>query len=169
MNWDAIGAVAEAVSSVVVVITLIYVAIQVRAYNHQAFLASLASVYEQLNGFPRLIAESASLASIINRGRESYDSLNPDDMLRFDQTHALVVNGFENWLHQVNQAMPLGAFRDEQLRNIGASLRVYINNPGCARFMQKYELNMHPDLRELVRQSLDHFGEGNDPCDGAKT
>jgi hypothetical protein len=164
MNWDAIGAIGEAISAVVVLVTLVYLVIQVRAYKQQAFLTSLQTIYDSLNNFPALIAESESLASIISRGRENYRSLNPVELLRFDQTHVLVLNGFENWLHHVNHAMPKGSFREEHIRNIRESLRTYLNYPGCSELVMKYDLNLHPDMRELVRRSLDG-NLGNSPLD----
>jgi len=49
MNWDAISAVAEAVSTIVVLITLLYLAVQMRIANKQREIESLRHNYDGLN------------------------------------------------------------------------------------------------------------------------
>ena len=49
MNWDAISAVAEMVGTIVVLITLLYLSVQVRIANKQREMESLRHTYDGLN------------------------------------------------------------------------------------------------------------------------
>ena len=58
MNWDAISAVAETVGSLAVLITLAYVAIQLRTANKQREIEALRHNWDGLNQLCELLSES---------------------------------------------------------------------------------------------------------------
>ena len=50
MNWDAIGAVAESVGAIAVLIILVYLTIQVKLGNKQRELEALRHNWDGMNG-----------------------------------------------------------------------------------------------------------------------
>ncbi len=58
MNWDAISAVAETVGTIVVVITLLYLSVQIRIANKQREVESLRHTYDGMNRMCELLCES---------------------------------------------------------------------------------------------------------------
>ena len=90
MNWDAIGAISEAVGALGVIITLAYLAMQIRQNNHTmdqhtSALASAAEIAasDQSGRQFTLLAQDSELADIIYRGNLG-NELNPLERVRYD-------------------------------------------------------------------------------------
>ncbi len=90
MNWEAIGAVGELLGAVGVIVTLAYLAVQVRQnsrnldHNTRAVVsaAEIAGGQQVLMGqLP--IAQSADLADLLLRGSRDYSALTSIEKLRF--------------------------------------------------------------------------------------
>lgn len=64
MNWDAIGAVGEVIGAIAVVITLAYLAIQIRQNTGATRAASHLSIVEALNAGNVAQAQDAELAEV---------------------------------------------------------------------------------------------------------
>ena len=78
MNWDAISAIAESIGTIAVVVTLGYLAFQLRMANKQREQEAYRDNLDRINQLCELFSESTEKASIINRGRKSLSSLNTD-------------------------------------------------------------------------------------------
>ena len=84
MNWEAIGATAEVVGAISVVVTLVYLAIQVRANTRSN---EAASVQHMLDGArdhtinPNVV--NGEVPDIMSRGLTSVDQLKPAEKVRF--------------------------------------------------------------------------------------
>ena len=89
MNWDALGAIGEVVGAIAVVMTLAYLAIQVRqnssSLNRSNEYAQAASVHESNNLYIKVfspVLENGEVADIYNRAMNGAD-LSETDSLRF--------------------------------------------------------------------------------------
>ncbi|MFT4561294.1 MAG: hypothetical protein ACI9BW_001034 [Gammaproteobacteria bacterium] len=73
MNWDAIGAVGEVFGAAAVVISLLYLAAQVRTQNRESRLAATHEILEAYRntGMPFQSSENAQLLTKANRDFES--------------------------------------------------------------------------------------------------
>jgi hypothetical protein len=154
MNWNAIGAVGEIVGSLAVLITLVYLAIQVRHVRRQTMLASYQHTIDASNQFADQITSSESLADIITRGRDSYASLTPPEQLRFDHIYGRLINSIESWHLQLLETADAGPYRDEQLRNIGVVIRKYCDFPGVAEFWRDWQLLYSAETRKLIEDNV---------------
>jgi hypothetical protein len=81
MTWDALGAIGELLGSVLVLITLIYLAIQTRGINKQA-KARYAFV-DTVAQFNMNIAANSVNSSVWRRGLSCADELHPDGQMQF--------------------------------------------------------------------------------------
>ncbi len=84
MNWDAIGAVAEAFGALAVILTLVYLASQVRdssRSNRASAIATLLCQYDSPNG---LVAGSTVNARVFRLGFEGSDELDADEKVQFE-------------------------------------------------------------------------------------
>ena len=131
MNWDAISAVAEAVSTIVVLITLLYLAVQMRIANKQREIESLRHNYDGLNQLCELLSESTEKASIVKRGRESLENLTDDEQMVFEFIHIRILNSIESSYMQLVETSPPGEYRDQQLENIVALIVYFFKSPGA--------------------------------------
>ncbi|MBN8280799.1 MAG: hypothetical protein J0M16_09345 [Gammaproteobacteria bacterium] len=83
MNWDAIGAIANLVAALGVLVSLVYLAIQVkqntRSVRQQAFQIGTNEVRRWSGRF----AESRDVAELYLRGQQDYAALGAADQVRF--------------------------------------------------------------------------------------
>ena len=83
MNWDAIGAIGEIVGATGVIVTLIYLAVQIRQNTSATNRTNVRNVLESNNSaLSSLLDESVS--EIFVRGLKSLEGLNEVERYRFD-------------------------------------------------------------------------------------
>ena len=90
MNWDALGAIAEMVGGIAVIISLIYLAVQMRlgtqelARNAEASrLAAFERNIESGNRIRELLMLNPDLAAIYAKGARKLDLLDEGELFRF--------------------------------------------------------------------------------------
>ena len=99
MNWDAIGAIGELAAAVAVVISLLYLAMQIRqntkaskAQSYQAVIEGHVSHHRTLNAQPELIG-------IFARGMRNYTELNELEQAQFHSFISPIVLQFQKYLY----------------------------------------------------------------------
>ena len=130
MNWEAAGTIGEIIGSIAVVISLIYVSLQIRHANKQSEIDSLRHTWDGLNQICDRLSESKETASIINRGRNALDSLDDDERLIFEHIHLRLLNTLESWYLQVIQTSKPGPYQESQIANLEGIIAGYIDHPG---------------------------------------
>ena len=153
MNWDAISAVAETVGTFVVLITLIYLSVQMRIANKQRETESLRHNYDGLNRMCELLAESTEKASIVKRGRESLENLTDEERMMFEFMHIRILNTVESWYMQLMETSPPGKYRDQQLENIEGVIVYMLNYPGAREIWGMVKHTFVP-VQKLVDDAL---------------
>lgn len=93
VNWEAIGAVGEFVGALAVVLTLMYVARDIRQNSRSLAMTALRDSTAQWNHWSEMIATSSDLADIVVKGNASYTSLSESETLRYG---AYVQSFFDN-------------------------------------------------------------------------
>ncbi|MEQ8692993.1 MAG: hypothetical protein RIC89_19425 [Pseudomonadales bacterium] len=103
MNWDAIGAIGEVVGALAVVISLVYLALQIRQNSRQ--------VEEQIRGLQRQAFDAAGadfsalrlhtssspqLASVWRRAKQNYLHLDPDEQAQANELFHEYLWAFHN-------------------------------------------------------------------------
>jgi hypothetical protein len=83
VNWEAISAIGQLVGALAVVISLIYLAREVRSNARATRIAAGRSTLEFLNRFTQQITEHADLAELRDRGFKDFESLEGADRARF--------------------------------------------------------------------------------------
>jgi hypothetical protein len=83
VNWEAISAIGQLVGALAVVISLIYLANEVRNNARATRLAAMSSSLDFVYRFTQQIAEHSDLAELRNRGFEDFESLEGADRDRF--------------------------------------------------------------------------------------
>ncbi len=103
MDWNAIAAIGSFVSALAMLITLIFLALQVRhndktqrEANAIASAAAVDQVFEQFTGWRRLVASDADLTRIWLEGRDG-KLTDPVEMRRFELLALDYMLAFANW------------------------------------------------------------------------
>ena len=82
MNWDAIAAVAETVGVIGVIVSLIYVAVQLKQNTIASNVESKLTMTRLLSDYTDVLFDTSNL-NLFMKGRESMQSLQGTDRLRF--------------------------------------------------------------------------------------
>jgi hypothetical protein len=83
LDWTAIGAIGEFLGAVAVVMTLLYLAKQIRQNSLAVEVSALRDTTAQWNQWSGILASSPDLAEIVTRGNHSYKGLPEADAVRY--------------------------------------------------------------------------------------
>lgn len=83
MNWEAINAIAQLVSSLGVVVSLWYLAVQVHRSTRIAKLAAQDAATTALRDVTRPFAENPEVGRLWGKGIEDIETLTPEEKARF--------------------------------------------------------------------------------------
>ena len=140
VNWEAISAIGQIVGAIAVVISLIYVAREIRSNARAARLASMDAV----NQYLREIAEHPHLGELYYRGIHDFESLKNGDLVRFG---ALMLQLFHIYGETYHQQLE-GHLDPRVWRETEASLRDFIAYPGIQAW---WRLRSHWFSEEFVK------------------
>ena len=94
MNWDAVGALGEIVGGGAVVISLVYLAIQIKGQNAEARAAGMHSVSEGFRDGICSLAEIPHVASVWIKSNQDPTSLTDEELV---QMFAVAQRNFRVW------------------------------------------------------------------------
>ena len=86
MNWEAIGAIGETVGAFAIVLSLLYLAIQIRSQGRES---RIASVHELNESFRQAITafQNPNLADVFARAKDDFESLPETERVWEDAFH----------------------------------------------------------------------------------
>lgn len=104
MNWDALGALGEIVGAAVVVVTLIYLAVQTRQNTEAVRHAFARGVMEDANAWRFKIVENPEVSELFRNGLRDPETLGANDKYRF---RVLLDALHFHWQHAVQSGVPI--------------------------------------------------------------
>jgi hypothetical protein len=130
MNWEAINAVSQFVSSVAVVLSVLYLALQVHQSTRVARLGTQDAAAAALRDVTKPFMENAEVERIWRVGLEDLNALSTEDRARFFHATYQFLKAFETiHFHYVYGLM------DKQLwEGWHGLLRHYVAAPGIAHY-----------------------------------
>lgn len=126
MNWEAIGATAELLASITVIVTLIYLATQVRQANTNLRVAAARDIANTQNTWLRSLRSDEKMLSIYREGLKDREALPHADRARFDFLLLELFNDGDVHYHQYLA----GALEEEQWQALARSFTIVIDSPG---------------------------------------
>jgi hypothetical protein len=146
MNWDAIGALAELAAAVGVIITLVYLAVQIRqssslvAQNNKLLDVSVAnSIRDAQNELSRILACDQTVAGVFWKGLTDRSSLSDEEKQQFDSLMYLQFSAAQQGLATASEETML-------------SLRWTLGYVGARHWWKDYESLFTEPMREFVRE-----------------
>jgi len=132
INWDEVSAISQAIGSIAVVFSVLYLALQVHQSTRIAKLAAQAAATTALRDVTKPFAENADLARIWLIGLENLQSLSGEDQSRFFHSTYQFLKAYETiHFHHLYGLM------DEQIwQGWCGLLKHYIASPGFERYWQ---------------------------------
>jgi hypothetical protein len=83
LNWEALGAIAELLGAIGVIVTLIYLSVQIRQNNNHLGGAATTAVFEYQRTLTEMLSADTELYKIALRGNEDLASLDSWEQQRF--------------------------------------------------------------------------------------
>jgi hypothetical protein len=142
VNWEAISAIGQLVGALAVVISLIYLAREVRSNARATRLAAMRSTLDSFSRCAQQITEHPDLAELYYRGLDDFESLEGVDRARFNSL-----------MHQIFRSM--GAMYYQHLEE-HLDPRVWCGFEALVR----EDFNAYPGERAWWRSRSHWFSEG---------
>ena len=138
MNWEAIGAVGEAVGAVGVIASLLYLAMQVRSSTRASAVESKLASTRMYTDFLGTLVQSPELNELFLRGRKDLGSLTPPEYTRFSnlsfQSFAFFSAGYFQFSH--------GTLSEPDWYESRAIIQFWLRGAGCRDWWEKVGRHM---------------------------
>lgn len=154
MNWEAVNATAQMISSLGVVASLWYLAVQVHRNTRVAKLTAQDAAASALRDVTKPFSENAEVGRIWRTGLEDLDALSADDKARFFHVAFQFLKAMETiHFHYIYGLM------DEQVwRAWGNLYRHYLASPGLDYYWSKRS-DLFSERFQAFVESLDRPAE----------
>jgi hypothetical protein len=150
MNWDAIGAVGEIAGAAGVIITLIYLSLQIRQNTRASRITAVQTAAESSAKFTELLATDGELCDIFWQGLADPDELSGAEFRRF----ASIINAFLR-REAVNYRLFLeGHLPPEDWEARQRNLAILLVRPGVHRYLEMAPDAIPPDFYNLLRRLM---------------
>jgi hypothetical protein len=166
VNWDAIGAIAEAVGAAGVIASLLYLAVQVRGSTRASAVEAKLESTRLLNDFIDGLIESPELNDIYQRGRADLESLSEAEYYRFSN---LSVKAF--WFFSAGHfQFRMGTLGEGEFHETRVTIRYWLRGPGCRAWWAKFGWNsVSPEFRKFVEAELAEIDAAEQAAEGARS
>jgi hypothetical protein len=154
MSLEDLGNIGEFVAAVAVVISLIYLAVQIRQNTESLHAATFQDIIREGNVFLRDLSVHPELARIWRSGLDSLESLSADDRARF---HYLILS-FYRRVENVYQQSRRRLMHDDDTRGPLASSFDALARPGARAWWEANAFRFSPVMQEYVRERLAEKG-----------
>ena len=161
MNWDAVGAIAELLGAIGVILSLAYQAVQIRQNTRQLSLnaksmeAASADAWMQYGvSFRGSIIHNPGVARLFREGLSGSSSLSEDDQVRF---HFLMLDAFTSFQTAVTRRR-VGLMDDDTWHFEGAALAYFLTQPGFYRWWPIAKDLLGPGCVEFVESRPEFRG-----------
>lgn len=146
MNWEALGAVAEAVGALAVLVTLIYLALQVRQARKVQLAESIRATRAERREFFLSLRDSPYIHDILEKRADGTE-------LTYAENSRLTAHHAANW------AQLYSAWLQDNLglsgghnTTMSANFRYSWSIPGAEDFIDQYGRNLYPD--EFITEAM---------------
>ena len=150
MNWEALGAVSNLLAAVAVIVTLIYVAIQIRLNTSAIRSTATQSAHDESAAVYDLLASDSNLGDLFVRGLESPETLSPGETARFFAFWTATMFRVQNW-HVQTQA---GLIDEELLAGWMRILKQVSGMPGYQRYWAERRSVFSRDFTHYFEQEV---------------
>ena len=158
MNWEAISAVGQLVGALAVLVTLIYLAVQIRQNTAAVATATYESAMTGFNDINVVVASHPSLASLLDRGCQSPDSLNAEEVVQFN----FLLRCYANQWWKLFKLYERGSLPGREWSIFAREAAQFFDQPGCRPFRAQNALfaDLYTELDTHKGDLISDFGFG---------
>lgn len=150
MSWDAISAISDILAALAVVVTLVYLAIQIRQNTSAIRSTTTQAAHDQAAMFYDLIASDSQLGDIFSRGLYDPEALNSAETARSYAALSSATFRSQNWFFQTRS----GLMDRELLESWNRVLRQVSGMLGHRRFWEERRHVYAPEYVTYLEQEV---------------
>jgi hypothetical protein len=150
MNWDAIGALAEVVAALSVVVSLIYVGFQIRQNTGAVRSATAQAVHDNYAAWYINLSNDASLNAVVIKGLKDYSLLDEIEKARFIDTFMAFSSYSQNAFYQWKE----GALSPQLWIGWESLIMNLVGTPGGKEFWKERGYTFGDDYRGYVVNTI---------------
>ena len=152
MSWESIGGIADAIGALAVVITLFYLALQMRQNTRQARSEALRVATESWVGQQRSAFETEEKVAFMRRALHDYSALSQDEKGRFFG----VLLGYLAPFNDIRDKHVAGLMEDPTFHAIEEAFASVVTSPGARDCIESFQqhTSLPPFVMEYVRGDL---------------
>ena len=150
MNWDAIGAISEVVGAIGVVLTMVYLAFEVRRNTRAILLDTGHDVTEEIRSIYALMAEHNDLADLVHRAATDADRIRGTEKVRWYALNMNFLRAMENariqWIEKSLDSRQWSGFKRQTMD--------YTQLPGFRDFWANRQHWFSTDFQQFMENEI---------------
>jgi len=150
MNIQDLGALAEVVGAIAVVISLVYVGIQIRKNTYESRISRAQYLMDANSDLNALVAGSVDLSRVARIGIQDFQALNEDEQFQFSMLFFSVMNKYDFAYHQVLD----GELEKKYWQKMSFELPLYVSLPGMNEWWQRDKTRFSPEFIDHVERGV---------------
>jgi hypothetical protein len=150
MNWNAIAAIATVASATGVLLSVLYLAAQVRKNTEESRIARGQHLVTGVSDVSALIATNLELSKIVRAGMLDYEALNEIEKFRFSFLFFSFMAKYDFSYHQ----KIAGRIDDVLWGQTTYEISTFLKLPGANQWWEKDKARFTPGFRQFVDASL---------------
>jgi hypothetical protein len=150
MTIFELGALGEFVGGIAIIVTLIYLAVQVRKSQQATISATLNASIGEFNHLSAMLAADPGLAEILERGNAQPESLDDSEQRQYVWLNRCYINNYFNMYRQHLD----GNCSKELWQNLAKELKWWLDSPG-GQIWRNLNTSMYLDLYRYIDEMPD--------------
>jgi hypothetical protein len=150
MNWEAIGAIGEVAGAIGVIVTLIYLSVQLRQNSRLLRASSSSVINANVTSSSSLMVQDPEVARIYWQGLADRDALSESDRQRFDPLIAMIVS---NMVQEYGLFLE-GGIGERVWGTRMAGLVWQFRQPGMQQWWRDWAIIYEPEFQGFVNNLL---------------
>lgn len=156
MNWEAISAIGQIVGALAVLITLIYLAIQLKQNTVAVATSTYESAMTGFNDINVVVASHPDLASLLDRGCHKSNSLASTEIVQFN----FILRCYANQWWKLFKLYKRGNLSREEWKIFAQEASQFFEQPGCRSFRDQNSLfaDLYLEFDKYSAGAISDFG-----------
>ncbi len=157
MNWDAIGAISEIMGAFLVLITLIYLSIQIRNNTKEVKSENAHRITDSFNQLNLLVASNERLAALWPKGMADYDDLSDPQKISFGFMQLAAFRIYDSLYYQIQRGTGNEQLWEGELNTI----RWLFSSPGMRAWWIQQQFAFSPGFQKYIDNIVCEQAENN--------
>jgi hypothetical protein len=159
MNWEMVGAVGQAVGALAVVISLVYVARQVRSATRESQHQTGLRVSFEISRWAELLATDGEMAQIFLKGSQGLEPLEPVEKVRFFAATGILFTALETAFQELRS----GNWPEWSNQDVTTLVAWWTAVPGIQEWWPERRHFFSPAFAEHVDRAISEQQKVNSP------